>query len=313
MCSTVQSLAVVARRNKCQNVTRCKEKLALVLPKVPPFKPRQFGRCAVVGNSGDLLLSKFGKDIDSHDVVIRNNGAPTRGFSLQVGEKSTFRLLNRGSAKALDKVVELAGDEKEVLIIKTTIHDVMSKLIQEVPIRNPVYLLLGMQFGAAAKGTGLKALQFALSVCETVDMYGFTVDPGYTNWTRYFSESRGGHAPLQARAYYHMMECLGLVTIHSPLREQRGHVVTEVPSRSLLTGAIRSSMSLNNKQWGASIDPFESCSIWATRASKLSEDHTGNLSKAHFAHDCGLAMYPMPTSSGRQMLCISNKVANVEC
>lgn len=32
-----------------------------------------------------------------------------QGFSLQVGEKSTFRLLNRGSAKALDKVVELAG------------------------------------------------------------------------------------------------------------------------------------------------------------------------------------------------------------
>lgn len=55
-------------------------------------------------------------------------------------------------------------------------------MVQEVPIRNPVYLLLGMQFGAAAKGTGLKALQFALSVCETVDMYGFTVDPGYTNW-----------------------------------------------------------------------------------------------------------------------------------
>lgn len=28
--------------------------------------------------------------------------------------------------------------------------------------------------------------------------------------TRYFSESRQGHTPLQGRAYYQMMECLGV-------------------------------------------------------------------------------------------------------
>lgn len=42
--------------------------------------------------------------------------------------------------------------------------------------------MLGASFGSAAKGTGLKALEFALSVCDTVDMYGFTVDPGYKEW-----------------------------------------------------------------------------------------------------------------------------------
>ncbi|KAK1403686.1 hypothetical protein POM88_003291 [Heracleum sosnowskyi] len=51
-------------------------------------------------------------------------------------------------------------------------------------------------FGSAAKGTGLKALEFALSICDSVDMYGFTVDPGYKEWTRYFSDSRQGHTPL---------------------------------------------------------------------------------------------------------------------
>ena len=164
-----------------------------------------------------------------------------------MGRKSTFRLLNRGSAKALDKVVELDGiatcylmsstccnaimnycnltinavsaeQRKEVLIIKTTVHDIMNKMIrvyflvkgnhllspllcilmshilcstckannfclmQEVPIKNPVYLMLGASFGSAAKGTGLKALEFALSMCDSVDMYGFTVDPGYKEW-----------------------------------------------------------------------------------------------------------------------------------
>lgn len=52
------------------------EKLSLVLPETPPYVPRQFGRCAVVGNSGDLLKTKFGDEIDSYDVVIRENGAP---------------------------------------------------------------------------------------------------------------------------------------------------------------------------------------------------------------------------------------------
>lgn len=45
--------------------------------------------------------------------------------------------------------------------------------------------MLGASFGSAAKGTGLKALEFALSICDTVDMYGFTVDPGYKEWYVY--------------------------------------------------------------------------------------------------------------------------------
>ncbi|KAA8542065.1 hypothetical protein F0562_023217 [Nyssa sinensis] len=57
----------------------------------------------------------------------------------------------------------------------------------------------------AAKATGLKALEFALSICDTVDMYGFPVDPGQD-----ISQSRPGHTPLQGRAYYQMMECLGV-------------------------------------------------------------------------------------------------------
>jgi len=42
--------------------------------------------------------------------------------------------------------------------------------------------MLGASFGSSAKGTGLKALEFALSVCDTVYIYGFTVDSGYEEW-----------------------------------------------------------------------------------------------------------------------------------
>eukprot|EP00249_Psilotum_nudum_P008903 c21585_g1_i2 orf=545-1312(+) len=223
------------------------EKLSLVLPQTPPFAPRQFGRCAIVGNSGDLLKTRFGEEIDQHDAVVRSNGAPIKNFTQYVGRKITFRLLNRGSAKALDKVAELDDTGKEVLIIKTTIHDVMNKMIQEVPIRNPVYLMLGMPLGPSAKGTGLKALEFALSICKAVNIYGFTVDPGYTEWTRYFSESRGGHTPLQGRAYYQMMECLGLITIHSPMRETHRHSVQSVPDRSIIDAARKASDRLRRQ------------------------------------------------------------------
>lgn len=63
-------------RNQCENKTLCMEKLSLVLPDNPPYLPRQFSRCAVIGNSGDLLSTKFGEEIDSYDAVFRENGAP---------------------------------------------------------------------------------------------------------------------------------------------------------------------------------------------------------------------------------------------
>lgn len=56
------------------------EKLSLVLPETIPYLPRQFDRCAVIGNSGDLLKTRFGKEIDSYDAVIRENGAPIEVF-----------------------------------------------------------------------------------------------------------------------------------------------------------------------------------------------------------------------------------------
>lgn len=68
--------AVCRGANDCSNRTLCEEHLNLLLPAKPPFHPRQFQTCAVVGNSGDLLKTEFGEEIDSHDVVIRENEAP---------------------------------------------------------------------------------------------------------------------------------------------------------------------------------------------------------------------------------------------
>ncbi|PSR89426.1 Sialyltransferase-like protein [Actinidia chinensis var. chinensis] len=291
--------------NCCENKTLCMEKLSLVLPETPPYFPRQFGRCAVVGNSGDLLKTRFGKEIDGYDIVVRENGAPIQNYTDYVGRKSTFRLLNRGSAKALDKVAELYDAGKEVFIIKTTIHDIMAKMIREIPIRNPVYLMLGASFGSAAKGTGLKALEFALSICDTVDMYGFTVDPGYKEWTRYFSESRQGHTPLQGRAYYQMMECLGLIKIHSPMRADPNRIVKWVPDHSTIAAARIASEKVLRRVGAGSADPVGACSI-VKKQVKGKPIRISGLRMAAVEHQKyveGSTMYPLEHNPGHGLLC----------
>nr|XP_027126735.1 sialyltransferase-like protein 2 isoform X1 [Coffea arabica] len=291
--------------NQCANRTLCEEKLSLVLPERPPYLPRQFGSCAVIGNSGDLLKTKFGKEIDGYDAVVRENGAPIQNFTEYVGTKSTFRLLNRGSAKALDKVAELYERGKEVLIIKTTIHDIMNKMIREVPILNPIYLMLGASFGSAAKGTGLKALEFALSICDSVDMYGFTVDPGYKEWTRYFSESRQGHTPLQGRAYYQMMECLGLIRIHSPMRADPNRAVKWVPDRRLILAARIASEKLLRRVGAGSGDPLSGCSIIKKQSSRKATRDLSIRSAVieHQKYAKATTMYPLEHNPGHGLLC----------
>ena len=54
--------------------------------------------CAVVGSSGTLLYERFGKEIDSHDIIVRFNDAPTEGFEPIVGGRSSVRVLNTKAA-----------------------------------------------------------------------------------------------------------------------------------------------------------------------------------------------------------------------
>ncbi|XP_048361332.1 beta-galactoside alpha-2,6-sialyltransferase 1 [Sphaerodactylus townsendi] len=54
----------------------------------------QLGQCAVVSSAGSMKSSRLGTAIDSHNAVLRFNGAPTKGFQADVGGKTTVRLIN---------------------------------------------------------------------------------------------------------------------------------------------------------------------------------------------------------------------------
>ncbi|KAK3266387.1 hypothetical protein CYMTET_24993 [Cymbomonas tetramitiformis] len=239
------------------------------LPSQPPFTPQQYARCAVVGSSGDLLHSKFGAEIDGHDMVMRINEAPTGKYSEDVGSKTTFRVLNnmgwqRGHAHLVEspKEVRAPSDAPSLQSTKaqqqashplvtgslvatcTTgrlqqegrfgvgVHqrrvvtrivlmkgDLHKNFISQMAKSNPAYILhMPRALTGSAGGTGSIAMKFAVSVCQHVNIYGFATEPGYTQWTRYFSGQGAGHHPLRGRAFYQVLECLGVIDIRASKR-----------------------------------------------------------------------------------------------
>lgn len=62
-------------------------------PTGPLLSPRPGGdgciRCAVVGMGGILNGSRMGQEIDAHDYVFRMNGAMTKGFEADVGNRTS--------------------------------------------------------------------------------------------------------------------------------------------------------------------------------------------------------------------------------
>ncbi|RVE42141.1 hypothetical protein evm_013202 [Chilo suppressalis] len=69
-------------------------KLGYQIPTAPLQEDRVFNTCAIVTNAGALLGSRLGEFIDSHDMVLRFNNAPTTNYTDDVGSKTTFRILN---------------------------------------------------------------------------------------------------------------------------------------------------------------------------------------------------------------------------
>ncbi|XP_011817847.1 PREDICTED: CMP-N-acetylneuraminate-beta-galactosamide-alpha-2,3-sialyltransferase 2 [Colobus angolensis palliatus] len=89
---------------KSHNTNEVLEKLFQIVPGENPYRfrdPHQCRRCAVVGNSGNLRGSGYGRDVDGHNFIMRMNQAPTVGFEQDVGSRTTHHFMYPESAKNL--------------------------------------------------------------------------------------------------------------------------------------------------------------------------------------------------------------------
>ncbi|XP_036400141.1 alpha-2,8-sialyltransferase 8B-like [Megalops cyprinoides] len=77
-----------------QSTTNISDNLYRLLPEVSPMKNQHHRHCAIVGNSGILLNSSCGREIDSHDFVIRCNLAPVEEFAADVGRRTSLVTMN---------------------------------------------------------------------------------------------------------------------------------------------------------------------------------------------------------------------------
>ena len=160
----------------------------------------RLGRCAVVGSSGLLRRAPQGAAIDAHDAVIRMNAAPTRGWEAAAGARTTARFVNapQGSAWA-DRVQETSelppqvGDG-ELLMLMGHLDDWATVAPARVRVAKlekrfrkecvlPFFSEYERDEHKRAHGNsltptfGFEAIVHALYACESVDAYGFYIDP----------------------------------------------------------------------------------------------------------------------------------------
>ncbi|KAM4677001.1 alpha-2,8-sialyltransferase 8B isoform 2-T2 [Discoglossus pictus] len=104
-------------RDSTMNISK---NLYTLLPRTSPLKNKHFKTCAIVGNSGILLNSGCGKEIDSHDFVIRCNLAPVEEYAQDVGLKTNLVTMNPSVVqRAFEDLVNDTWKEKFLQRLKS--------------------------------------------------------------------------------------------------------------------------------------------------------------------------------------------------
>lgn len=179
-----------------------------LFPNQPPIP--HHSTCAVVGNSGNLLHSGYGATIDGHEAVFRMTVAPTKGFEVDVGTKTTYHLIYSSILFADSGI-----DQKAIILyysnafsdLKSFIdfmHDRKDRLkspqdhilLDKVPpehfrILHPDFWYSlqhdWLNHAGSHPSTGIMAIVIALRVCDHVDVFGFGTDKN-GNWDHYYNK-----------------------------------------------------------------------------------------------------------------------------
>ncbi|XP_062987231.1 CMP-N-acetylneuraminate-beta-galactosamide-alpha-2,3-sialyltransferase 1 [Elgaria multicarinata webbii] len=175
-----------------------------------PFLERSSSRCrrcAVVGNSGNLKQSQYGQEIDSHDLVFRMNKAPTAGFELDVGSKTTHHFVYPESYRELSGNVSMVLIPFKILDLRWvvsaltngTINRTYIPVVRKIKANKDKILVYHprfmkyvyddwLQHHGRYPSTGFLSIIFALHICDEVDLYGFGAD-SKGNWHHYWENN----------------------------------------------------------------------------------------------------------------------------
>eukprot|EP00899_Mesostigma_viride_P016272 jgi/Mesvir1/24646/Mv21952-RA.1 len=172
--------------------------LPTLLPKSDPMSSIAHTTCAVVGNSGILLTGSKGPEIDAHDLIIRFNGAPTKGLEGQVGSRTDIRIVNsnwldfRESAREMVLTHMRGPGALESYIFRMTQKAHKSDKFYLLSPEFVTYLggmafnmskaierdhpeVEGFQGGDYTPTGGWTGIMLAMHICGKVDLYGFHV------------------------------------------------------------------------------------------------------------------------------------------
>ncbi|XP_077983086.1 CMP-N-acetylneuraminate-beta-galactosamide-alpha-2,3-sialyltransferase 2-like [Glandiceps talaboti] len=211
--TTIVAMKIQSSKNP-ERLPKILDDLFQIIPTDNPYKlgdPSRCLQCAVVGNSGNLRKSKYGKLIDGHDYVMRINHGITKGFEEDVGNRTTHQFMYPES------FLEVKGETRMVLLVfklldlewllsALTYKDVLRtyKLAGTpmninktmVQVYNPALMNHTHHFFTERHGrypsTGMLVLAFAMQACDHIDLFGYGAT-AKGNWDHYFVKPQPPH------------------------------------------------------------------------------------------------------------------------
>jgi hypothetical protein len=178
--------------------------LAALLPERDDLLRRaHYGRCAVVGNSGVSLGLALGGEIDAHELVIRFNYPPLRGFERDVGNRTDWMmtgastlfqsnhhpfmrysdfpndtlllLFPRSAATLLERRDELLRPDvaPRLRFVAPFFTDFVQRIFTEYVRQLPDSSRANDKGHVHRPSSGLRGIIVALLACNHTDVYGF--------------------------------------------------------------------------------------------------------------------------------------------
>ncbi|KAM0856543.1 hypothetical protein ACQ4PT_049053 [Festuca glaucescens] len=180
--------------------------VASVMSELAGLLNRRFPTCAVVGNSGALLGSGRGPQIDAHELVIRLNNARVAGFAADVGARTSLSFVN-------SNILHLCASKSAATAAGCGCHPYGATVPMAMYVCQPAHLLDAIVCNATANPaspfpllvTDARLDALSARIAKYYSIRRFVSDTGgpASNWTRkhderYFHYSSGMQAVVMA-------------------------------------------------------------------------------------------------------------------